>query len=48
MAAMTDASKSLQELEGTDWGEPDYPSHLVKTCHRLRRKPLQEFRTCAS
>jgi hypothetical protein len=43
MAAMTDASKSLQELEGLDWGEPDYPSHLVKTCHRLRRKPLQEF-----
>ena len=35
--------KSLQELEGEDWGEPSHPSHLVTECHRLRRVPLQEF-----
>ncbi|HET7077254.1 MAG TPA: contact-dependent growth inhibition system immunity protein [Chloroflexia bacterium] len=38
-----DRAKSLQELEGVDWGEPPYPSYLVTTCHRLRRKPLAEF-----
>jgi hypothetical protein len=35
-------SKTLQELEGQDWGEPSFPSHLVRTCHALRRKPLRE------
>jgi hypothetical protein len=39
-----DLSKSLQELDGEDWGEPDYPSHLVTECHRLRRVPLKDFR----
>src|SRR5260370_41189859 len=37
-------SKSLQELEGQDWGEGNYfPSHLVRTTHALRRKPLRDF-----
>lgn len=40
-----DKNNSLQQLEKTDWGEPGYPSHLVKTCHRLHRKPLSEFTT---
>ena len=35
--------QSLQELEHHDWGEPAFPSHLVTTCHRLRRVPLEEF-----
>ncbi len=35
--------KSLQELEGMDWGEPQFSSHLVTTCHRLHRTPLQDF-----
>lgn len=35
--------KTLQELEGQDWGEPPFPSHLVRTCHALRRKPLRDF-----
>jgi len=35
--------KSLQDLEGVDWGEPTFPSHLVTTCHRLHRTPLQDF-----
>lgn len=34
---------TLQELEGQDWGEPTFPSHLVTTCHALRRKPLRDF-----
>lgn len=34
-------SKSLQELENSDWGEPDFPSALVTECHRLRRVPLE-------
>jgi hypothetical protein len=38
-----DRSKSLQELEGQDWGDPTYNSHLVTECHRLRRVPLQDF-----
>ena len=40
---MTDRSKSLQEIEGDDWGEPRFDSHLVTTCHHLRRKPIAEF-----
>lgn len=32
-----------QELEGEDWGEATFPSYLVRTCHALRRKPLQDF-----
>lgn len=43
MPAEFDRSKTLQELEHSDWGEPTYPSGLVETCHRLRRKPLSEF-----
>jgi len=39
----SDRSKSLQHLEGQDWGEPTYDSHLVTECHRLRRIPLHEF-----
>lgn len=38
-----DVTKSLQQLENKDWGEPNYSSHLVETCHRLRRKPVGEF-----
>jgi hypothetical protein len=38
-----DRSKTLQEIEQHDWGEPTYDSYLVTTCHRLRRKPLDEF-----
>jgi hypothetical protein len=38
-----DRSKSLQELENKDWGEPTYDSFLVQECHRLRRIPLKDF-----
>jgi hypothetical protein len=40
---VTDSSKTLEELEGQNWGEPTYDSYLVKTIHRLRRKPIGEF-----
>jgi hypothetical protein len=36
--------KSLQELEGHNWGDGDsFPSHLVLTIHALRRKLLGDF-----
>jgi len=38
-----DRTKSLTELEGDDWGKPDYSSNLVITCHEMRYKPLREL-----
>ena len=38
-----DRNESLQQLEGEDWGEPNFDSHLVAECHRLRRIPLRDF-----
>jgi hypothetical protein len=35
--------RTLQEIEGIDWGPPTFGSHLVKTCHALRLKPLGSF-----
>jgi hypothetical protein len=43
MKSGIDRSKTLQELEQHDWGEPTYQSWLVKTCYRLRRKSLNRF-----
>ena len=34
---------TLEELEGVRWGEPESESHLVVTCHRLRKKPVDAF-----
>lgn len=34
---------TLEELEGVRWGEPEYGSHVVRTCHRLRKKPIEAF-----
>lgn len=39
----SDRYKSLQQLEGQDWGEPTFDSHLVTECHRLHRVPLRDF-----
>jgi hypothetical protein len=41
--ANLDRNRSLQELEGVDWGDPTDQSSLVTTCHRLRRRPLIQF-----
>ena len=38
-----DTNRSLQELEGVDWGEPTYHTSLVIDCHRLRRVALKDF-----
>src|SRR5436309_14793100 len=38
-----DRNKSLQDIDGEDWGEPTYDSHLVTECHRLRQIPLSQF-----
>ena len=38
-----DRSKSLQQLDGEDWGEPTFDSHLVTECHRLHRVLLRDF-----
>lgn len=36
-------TKTLEEIEGVKWGEPEYPSYLVKTIHKLRKKPIKDF-----
>jgi len=41
--ANVEADKTLEQLEGDDWGEPRFPSYVVTTCHRIRRKPLREL-----
>jgi len=36
-------AKTLESLEKDYWGAPTYDSYLVKTCHKLRKKQLQDF-----
>jgi hypothetical protein len=36
-------NKSLENLEKDIWNEPEYSSHLVTTCHKLRKKQLKDF-----
>ncbi len=43
MSRPFDRTKTLDELDPPAWGEPEYNSHLVETCHRLRSKPIGEF-----
>src|SRR5258706_16330377 len=38
-----DRSRTLTQLENQDWGAPEYDSHLVKECHRLRHVPLEDL-----
>jgi hypothetical protein len=38
-----DKSKTLAQLYGENWGEPEYDSHLVTTIHALHKKPLKDF-----
>lgn len=40
---LPDISKSLEQLDGQEWGEPEWQSHLVLECHRLRVVPLREL-----
>ncbi|MEM8535204.1 MAG: contact-dependent growth inhibition system immunity protein [Chloroflexota bacterium] len=43
MSHLPDRTKTLNELDPPAWGEPEYLSHLVTTCYRLRDKPIGEF-----
>lgn len=36
---------TLEELESEVWPAPDFDSHLVVTCHQLRKKPIEDFTT---
>ena len=38
-----DHNKTIEQLENDFWGPPEYHSHLVTTCHRLRKKPIKDF-----
>lgn len=42
-AELFSLDRTLQELDGKDWDEPNYSSFLVTECHRLRRVPLRDF-----
>ena len=35
--------QTLDPLECTEWGPPDFDSGLVRRCHELRRKPIGDF-----
>ena len=34
---------TLEELEGSAWGEPEYPSSVVVNSHALRKQPLKSL-----
>jgi hypothetical protein len=36
-------NSSIEELEGDRWVEPDFDSHLVRECNRLRKLQLRLF-----
>jgi hypothetical protein len=36
-------ARTLTEIEGDDWPDPELDSHLVATVHGLRDKPIGEF-----
>jgi len=39
----SDLTKSIQELEGVDWGEDTFGSYVTRTSHALRRKRLADL-----
>jgi hypothetical protein len=41
--ADVDTGKTLEQLEKDAWPEPEFGSHLVATCHGLRKKPVGEL-----
>lgn len=38
-----DTGRTLEELEAQAWSAPAYDSHLVATCHALRKRALRDF-----
>jgi len=43
MTRKTNVNSTIEELEGDYWGAPDFPSHLLGECHRLRKLQLGLF-----
>jgi hypothetical protein len=43
MNVTLDTARTLDELDPPPWGTPSYDSHLVRTCHRLRKKPIGQL-----
>lgn len=43
MTRKATANSSIEELEGERWPQPDFDSHLVRECHRLRKLQLRLF-----
>jgi hypothetical protein len=41
----TNLNSTLEQLENDNWNDPGEVSGLVRTIHRLRKKPLREFTT---
>ncbi len=37
-----DNSRTLEQLENDFWSNPEYDSYVVRTCHSMRKKPLNE------
>lgn len=42
---MKNSHLSIEQLEKDSWGAPEFSSHLVKTCHELRKVPIAELGT---
>jgi contact-dependent growth inhibition (CDI) system CdiI-like immunity protein len=41
---MLDEPRTLEQIDGQDWGDPDTaPTGMVARCMRLRRTPLRDF-----
>lgn len=38
---MADLNRSIEELENDFWGEPEFGSYVVRTCHQARKKPIR-------
>jgi hypothetical protein len=38
-----DRNKTIEELDGEEWEDPKFSSHLVSTCYELRKKQLLNF-----
>jgi hypothetical protein len=36
-------SRTIEDLEGEAWGEPEFGSHVVTNAYRLRKKPIDQF-----
>jgi hypothetical protein len=43
MTGKASPNSSIEDLEGERWPEPDFDSHLVRECHRLRKLQLRLF-----